>query len=211
MVKLKGPALSCGAHGSLADVLVFAENKGRNYAKKLTKPANPKSGGQVGVRAMMRFLATSFGDLSAADILTWADLATQLNASAYNAWTSYNLERWSRYLWPTKAFPANEDRGSGELQAASATALNRSIKTHVEMAEGNYNWGYHLCRSTSPGFDPAITTTIRIALWDMAVHSDIDWTDGPLEPGTYYYRVSSFSDDGFDENLFTDEFNATLT
>lgn len=210
MVKLKAPSISLGAAGGIGGALVFSNWKGRAYAKKLSTPQNPKSGGQVGMRSMTRFLSTGFGELSTANIATWLDLAAELNVSTYNAWVSYNLQRWGRYLFPTKAFPASEAQPSGELSGADATPRNRTILVHLEMGEWNSQWGYHLHRWTSTGFTPSRDNTIRVGFWDDSMNDDLYYSDGPLHPDTYYYRVSTFSYDGFDENLFTDEFNATL-
>lgn len=211
MATTKGPLISLEGSGSILRTMVFSTWKGRAYTKFSTKPTNPKSASQLANRAMLRFLATSFGSLSAANIATWTDLANQANLSTYNAWLSYNMERWSRYLFPTKAEPAAEARASGEINSADATARNRTILVHLNMGEFNFNWAYHLHRSTTPGFTPSLANTIRIGLWESSGDNDLYWSDGPLPLDTYYYRVSTFSDDGDDEGLFTTEFNATLS
>lgn len=211
MVRLKGPSIALDAAGSIGGALVFSNWKGRSYAKKLSKPANPKSGGQVGGRAMLRFLSTNFSSLSEANIATWSDLARANNVSEYNAWMSYNLQRWGRFLKPTLAFPATQASEPMEIQDATATPLNRSMSIWMEFSEEYFNWGYTLFRSTSTGFDPAITNCIRVGLWDMTMPTTLTWIDGPLDPGTYYYRVDTFSISGRVDSVFTDEWSGTIT
>lgn len=211
MVKLKGPIASLAAAGSIGKAVTVASWKGRSYMKKLTKPVNPKSGSQVGTRSMMRFLASGFGGLSAANILTWGDLAAELNVSNYNAWVSYNLERWARLLAPTKAFPATASGDPGEIDSATATALNRSIVLEYEGAEAFDDWGIIIFRSTSTGFTPGPDNVVRVNFWDQNEESDFTWTNGPLTPATYYYRAWTFSEDGNLDKLFTDEDSATIT
>lgn len=211
MAITKGPALSLAARGSIARTMIFSTWKGRPTVKFSAKVTNPKTAGQVGRRAMMRFLATGFGALSPADVATWAPLALQAQTSAYNAWLSYNMDRWNRFLWPTQAYPATDVDGSGEISSVGTIPRNRTIQIRLDISEMNHNWGYHLHRSKSTGFDPSPDNTIRIGFWDWHQNDTIYWVDGPLDPGTYYYRANTFSESGYAEDLFVPEFSGTLT
>ena len=81
MVKLQAPCLSLEASGSLAGALVFSKWKGRPYCRSLVTPANPRSGGQVGMRAMFKFLSQKWDAIAAGPKATWEDRADQLIAS----------------------------------------------------------------------------------------------------------------------------------
>ncbi|KKM94758.1 hypothetical protein LCGC14_1195160 [marine sediment metagenome] len=210
MATTKGPLISLEARGTMGHILTYSGWKGRSTTKFSASVSNPKTAPQVSRRAMLRFLAQNFGTLSAAHIATWATLAEQQAYSAYNAYTKYNMDRWNRYLFPTKAFPANELFGPAELDALSATARNRTILITIGVAEYNANWAWHLSRSTSTAFTPSLANTIRITHSIEAGPQNLTYVDGPLDPGTYYYRISTFSIDGSDEGLFTGEANATI-
>lgn len=54
MAKVSGPLFSVDASGAYAGALVFAKWKGRNYARQLVIPSNPKTLGQETARNNMR-------------------------------------------------------------------------------------------------------------------------------------------------------------
>lgn len=211
MATTKGPAFGFEAAGSIQRTMVFSNWKGRSTVKFSAQVTNPNTAPQVARRAMMRFLSTAFGTLSAANIATWASLSIQRNISAYNAWLGYNMDRWTRYLPPTKAFPAAESEDAQEIQNPSATALKRSIVLDLDSAEALQGWGIVIHRSTTPAFTPAIDNVIRTSYWDGNVASDFTWKDGPLTPDTYYYRFWTFSIDGKSDKSMTTQVNATIS
>ena len=56
MVKITGPMMSLDAQGTLGDAITFAKWKGRPYVRQRVIPSNPKTGAQLGRRAMFKFL-----------------------------------------------------------------------------------------------------------------------------------------------------------
>ncbi|KKL03779.1 hypothetical protein LCGC14_2622690, partial [marine sediment metagenome] len=94
MVKVNAPAMSLDASGSLAGALTFSKWKGRNYVRQLVRPSNPRSGGQVGVRAMFKFLSQIWAGLAPADKTSWEDRADDKVISPFNAFMGYNQFRW---------------------------------------------------------------------------------------------------------------------
>ncbi len=210
MVVLKGPSLSVQARGSIGNTLIFSNWKGRSTLKFSPKVSNPKTAPQVGRRAMLRFLATSFASLSAADIATWLPLALNGEISTYNAWVAFNMNRWGQFLYPTKAYPPSDTLGSGEITGFSLATRNRTFKIRIDQGEMNANWGYHLHRSTSSGFTPSLDNVIRIGFWDWHQNDTIYYVDGPLQPGTYYYEVNTFSESGYAEGLFVPPLTGTI-
>jgi hypothetical protein len=108
MARTTGPLLSLDASGSTAGAITFSKSKGRNYVRQLVIPNNPKSAKQVGVRAMMKYLAQLWPTIAADAKASWADLAAAKNLNPFNAFTAQNLARWQKNKAPTHAYPATE-------------------------------------------------------------------------------------------------------
>lgn len=207
MAVVQGPAFSLAASGKLGGALVFAIWKGRPYVRALVTPANPRSGGQTGFRASMKFLSQNWSGLSAAEKATWLTRANDMTVSNFNAFTSYNQKRWRNFLTPSKEDPAAE--ASTPATAATGAAVAGVRMSTVTLTDSGTppDWGYILYRSDSTGFTPAISNAIAIIPWDVA--GATVYVDTPLEPGTYYYRSAGFNDDGIDGALDV-EFNVTI-
>ncbi len=211
MVKLRGPALSQSARGSIGGTLVFSNWKGRSTLKFSSSVRNPKTAPQVGRRSMLRFLSTVYASLGASDVATWSAPAAAAATSAYNAFVSYNMERWSRYLSPTTAYPAAESVDAMGVATFTANALNRSVVLAWTRDELEDDWGYILYRSPDTGFTPSLDTVIRINRAGALDPDVFSWTDGPLSPDTYYYRINVFSTDGNLKTDFVTERSATIS
>jgi hypothetical protein len=194
MVKVNAPALSLDASGSLAGSMVFSKWKGRNYVRSLVRPANPQSGGQVGVRSMFRFLTQQWDALAAGDQATWEDRAEDASISPFNAFVAYNQFRWRNFLAPTQSYPEAETAFSGTLGGATAAAGVRSITVTQPVTAAGNGWGIAFFRADSTGFSTAFDNLKRIVEFDGT--NDIVFVDSPLDPGTYYYNLRSITDDG---------------
>jgi len=194
MVKVNAPALSLDASGSIAGTLVFSKWKGRNYVRELVKPANPRSGGQVGMRAAMKFLAQQWAGLLDAEKATWEDRAANLVASEFNAFVSYNLFRARNFLAPSKEDPAGAAGTIATLSGASATAGVRSITYEDTVTVVNDNWAVAIYRSTAPGFSTAYDNLIAIV--EASSAASFAYVDSPLAPGKYYYNSRCITEDG---------------
>lgn len=209
MAGVKGPLFSLDASGSVGDALVYAKWKGRNYVRRHAIPANPRSVGQVSVRAMLKFLTQYWVSLTAGEQADWETRAEATNISAFNAYVAYNMERWGRYAWPSKEDPAAEAGTAGTILAPTATAGSRSILLEVPISVAADNWGVVIHSSLSTGFDPS-RTTARQAIPAEAVDT-FSWLDFPLAVGVeVFYRFESFSDQG-DNTLLVGEQSATPT
>ncbi len=209
MVKLQGPCLSLEASGQLGGAIVFSKWKGRPYARALVKPANPKSGGQVGVRAMFKFLSQNWAALSSGLKASWETRADQTVISPFNAYMSLNQERWRNFLGPTQQDPALENLTNDVITNEAALAGERQITVSGDVAnvETN-NWGVVIFRSLSAIF----TTTWDKAIAIIFVESGISFlfVDSPLVPDTYYYNFRPFTAAG-DLGAEETEVNATVT
>lgn len=204
MVKLQGPAMSLDASGKLANTLVFSKWKGRPYARTLVRPANPKSGMQVGMRAMFKFLSQEWNGLDAADKAAWDVEAAALNVSAFNAYMREGILRWRRFTGPWQGSDTSADGTEATLAASSAVGGPRNIVIHYEVTTVADGWGIMLFRSPTATFDTAVGNCIACLQAD-AVQA-YTYIDSPLAAGAYWYDVRTFTDDGLmgaEEGEFT--------
>lgn len=208
MVKVYAPMLSLDASGTLGEAIVFSKWKGRNYVRQRVIPANPQSGLQVSMRAMMKFLAQNWAALSSAQKADWESRADDMIVSPFNAFVSYNQKRWRNYTLPSIADPAT---AAGTLAATSghaATGGERSITLDWTVDTLNDGWGMVLLRGTAGGFAKVISAVKAVVLSNVAQAES--YVDSPLDPGTYYYGFRNFTDDGVFSGAIA-EVNATAT
>jgi len=194
MVKLNAPCLSLAASGKLGDALVFASWKGRPYARQLVYPANPRSGGQVGVRAMMKFLSQNWAGLTAGEQADWEDRAEDMIISPFNAFISYNLTRWRNYLGPSQLDPATEAGVDAGLANITSTAGVRQITLSADSNGAGDPWGIIWYRSPTAIFTPSFSNCIAVIPAEAA--DTFTFVDTPLDPGEYFYNQDVFSATG---------------
>ncbi len=208
MVKVAGPCLSLDASGQLGGAMVFSKWKGRNYVRTLVKPANPRSGGQVGIRAMFKFLAQIWDGLSDANKATWEARADQLVASPFNGFMSYNQKRWRDFDTPSKEDPADETGTLPTGPTGVATPDVRSMTIVLTDGANAPDWGYAIFRSPTAIFNLAFSNCIAVVPWSGAATTE--YVDSPLDPGTYYYNAVGFMATGL-EGADGTEFDGTVT
>ena len=85
MALTKAPLFGLDASGTLGGSIVFGKWKGRTYVRRHAVPSNPKSGLQVGMRSVFKFISQDYANLSAAIVARWkaiadVELITPLNA-----------------------------------------------------------------------------------------------------------------------------------
>ena len=194
MVKVNAPAMSLDASGALAGSLVFSKWKGRNYVRELVIPVNPKSGGQVGVRAMFKFLAQQWDGLSSGAKNSWEDRADDMIVSEFNAYMSYNQRRWRNFQMPSTQDPAQEESTAPSDPSGAATPGVRSMLIELWHGVQAPNWGYAIFRSLTSSF--TLTWDKCIAVVQVDAGGDAEYIDTPLDPGTYYYNAIGFMVDG---------------
>lgn len=187
MVKVTAPVLSLDASGSLGGALVFSKWKGRNYVRSRVIPANPKSGGQVGVRSMFKFLTQIWDGLTAGNKATWEDRAADLVVSEFNAFISYNQNRWRNFDFPSKEDPATEVGTAPGMATGVATPGVRSMTLVLTDGTPAPDWTYAIFRSLTAVFTLAWDNCIAVVAWDSG--GTTTYIDTPLEPDTYYYNM----------------------
>lgn len=208
MAKVTGPLLSMEASGSVAGTMTFAKWKGRPYVRQLVIPANPKSGSQTGVRAMMKFLSQAWAGLSSMVKATWDEQAAAGTFSPFNAYTKANMARWGTDAGPTQEYPAAEMSTPVNMADLTPTGGVRSVSVSVTTGTNADSWGVILCRSTVMGFTPSRVNAI--ALLPAGSAATVTYLDTPLDPGTYYYRAANFNNDGIVGTYVAEE-SATVT
>lgn len=194
MVKLFAPALSLGASGTIGNAITFSKWKGRSYLRERVIPANPKSGLQVGFRAMFKFLAQQWQNLTGAQQADYADLAASLAISPFNAYVKLNQQRWRNFLSPTQGWPAT---GVGIIHTytdvpAATGGVASVVIDWLPLAE-NQNWGVMIFKGTT-GFNTGIASLIAVV--QCTDTNAKQFTDSPLTAATYYYNTRSITDDG---------------
>lgn len=194
MVKLKGPAVSTDALGTIADVLTFQKGKRGTIAKKHAKPKQPNSAAQIGVQANVKWLAQQWSTLTAAEMATWFKRAQLMNVANYHAYLSANSKRYHNFLMPAKEDPATEVGGFGNMAHCYVQKFDGNIRYSAKSRSPPVNWGYILCRSQVSAFTPGPENTIALFLKTPATF-DRYWDFG-LPNGTYYYRCAGFDDTG---------------
>lgn len=207
MVKVKGPAMSLDASGSLAKSLVYSKWKGRNYVRQHVIPANPKSGGQVGVRSMFKFLAQVWDGLTAGNKATWEDRADDLVASTFNAFMAYNQRRWRDFNGPSKEDPATE---VGTLPTGPTGVATPDVRAMTVVLTDGVNapdFCYALFRSLTGVFSLAWSNCIAVVPWDSG--GTTEYIDSPLEPDQYFYNAIGYLGTGL-EGADGTEFDGTV-
>lgn len=208
MVKLAAPVLSLDASGKLGGAIVFSKWKGRNYARALVTPANPKSGPQVGMRAMLTFLSQIWDGLTDANKSTWLDAAGKDAISSFNAFVRFNLRRWRDFNTPTKEDPPAEVSTAPSAATGVATPDIRSITLAITHGTNPPDWGYAIFRDLTTSFNLAFSNCIAVVPCDGS--GDAEYIDSPLAADTYYYNYVGFMADGV-EGADGTECNGTVT
>ena len=208
MVKVKAPALSLEASGSLGGAIVFSKWKGRPYVRALVRPSNPKSGGQVGVRSMFKFLAQEWAGIGATPQATWENRADDGRYSTFNAYMGYNQFRWRDFSAPSQSDPAASAMTPATMGAITATAGVRSITISAIVTTPNDMWGLCVFRDLTTAFSTAFDNLIGVIPY--VASSPIILVDSPLEPDEYFYNFREFTKDGQISAEIGEE-NATVT
>jgi len=196
MVKVTAPAMSLDASGTLAGALVFSKWKGRNYVRERVIPANPKSGGQVGVRSMFKFLTQIWAGLSAANKATWESRADDMVVSPFNAFVSYNQNRWRNFQTPAKEDPATDTGTPPGASTGVATPGVRAMSLVITDHASAPDWGYAIFRALTTSFTLAWDNCIAVVPWDNG--GTTTYIDSPLEPDEYFYNYIGFMATGLE-------------
>ncbi len=187
MALTKGPLFSLEASGTIGSAIVFSRWKGRSYARRHAIPANPKSVGQISVRAAMKFLSQRWVDISTADQTTWEERADAANVSPFNAFCSYNLFSHRNFLGLTEAFPPALVSTAPGIPTLVLTGGVRSIQIEITSISPYADLAFRIHRADTSSFTPVWNNCIAFA--PNGGPPVVDFVDSPLAPGTYYYQI----------------------
>lgn len=193
MVKLAGPMFSLDAAGTIGNAVTFSKSKGRPYARVRVIPSNPKSGPQVGMRSMMRFLAQEWAALGAVAKASWDDRAKATNISAFNAFCAYNMARWRHFTTPSQDDPAAEIATAPAAPTTTITSGVRQLQLSIADGAQIPDWGWLIFRSLVTGFTPAYSNLVRVV---KKTASPTIYIDPELTAVPYYYRIKGIMIDG---------------
>jgi hypothetical protein len=207
MVKVNAPLFSLGASGTIAQAATFSSWKGRAYVRERVIPANPRTGPQVGLRAMIRFLAQQWAGLGPTNHARWKTLADQNAISPFNAYTSFNQKRWRSFKGPTVNPTQIEQTTAPAAPTTTATGGIRQVQLSINPGNPAPGWGYMIHRSTTTNFTPSWDNCVAVIPYDGPTTI---YVDSNLTPGTYYYRVRGFNEDG-KLGTFETQKSATVT
>jgi len=199
--------MSLDASGSLAGALVFSKWKGRNYVRQHVIPANPKKPGQVGIRAMFKFLSQVWVGLSAANHATWESRADDMVVSTFNAFMSLNVRRWRDFDGPTKEDPPTLVGTPPTGPTGVATPNVRSMTIVITDGVTPPDFAYAIFRSLTGTFSLNWDNCIAVVPWDVG--GTTEYVDSPLEPDTYYYNAIGYLATGV-EGADGTEFDGTI-
>lgn len=194
MVKVNGPMFSLDASGTLADAITFSRWKGRPYVRERVIPSNPRSGAQVGRRAMFTYLSQEWAAIIASAKATWQDLADELVASPFNAYVSENMKRWHNFLTPTTNYPAAEINAESDETLSAATWEENRIRLDSEITVINQAWGTVIYAQLAGAVTPTVGTAIILVAHDTIDTFETFWT--PPSVGTWHFDMTPFTGDG---------------
>lgn len=194
-MKVVGPLFSFDASGSLGGAIVASKWKGRNYMRRLVTPSNPRSAAQTAQRAMLQFLSRTWNDIGGTFQADWDALAAQGNFSPFNAFTRYNLNSWTQFLYLIMSL--NAAAGTpGTLSAVAATGGVGRIDGSVSFSvAGAGNFGVLIAVNTVND-DNFIKTDVKLLIPNTANATDLSYAVTNLSPGAYYVKALPFDHAG---------------
>lgn len=203
MAVVKGPLFSLDASGTVAGAVVFGKWKGRNYVRRHAVPSNPKSVGQLSVRAMMKFLTQYWASLTSPQQTDWEERAAVTNVSPFNAFVGYNMKRWGNNDRPSKLDPAGMVNTAAVISGGTATVQSRALLIGVTVDTHNDNWG--ICIFRGDAADMGVTRGELVQVIPAEATATFTWLDSPLTANVIqYYRAYGFADDGVVGNALDD-------
>lgn len=187
MVRLRGPGLAQTAAGGLGQTLIFSQSKGRAYCKRWAAPANPKTPGQLAVRACTQFISQQWQAFSPAEHASWEELARQTNIPPYNACLAYNLSRARNYKAPTAWYPADATGTDPTFTSPVLVAKGRQAKLAINVSAVNDGLTFVFYHCTNASYTRAWNRIIRYL--DIPTPTLLNWYFGPFTTGPHYFSI----------------------
>jgi len=193
MALTKAPLFGLDAGGTLAGAIVFSKWKGRTYVRRHAVPHNPKSGLQVGMRSMFKFVSQAYAALAATPKANWKAVADKTSTTPMNA----QMQRSQRNARVNLGAVYDPTTGATTAPTAPATltptAAPKSINvawTHPAATPGDYTAMLYM--STVTGFTPDVSNLVYVG-----AQATLLTTIRNLVTGTpYYFRLRETNKNG---------------
>lgn len=191
MAKAKMPLMSMDASGALGDAIVASKWKGRNYFRIHVRPAQPRTGAQVGVRASFAGLVALIKGETDTVKNAWADAGKAEAITWLNAFVMANQKNISDGLGIQRMPTVDPTEDPPQAPTLSVSVSGRRVQFtigRVMMDEHAYAYLLHI--DTTSGFTPSWANLKLLGKAPEAGGSVV--VEMSLKPGTYY-AVARFS------------------
>ncbi len=193
MALVKAPLFGLDASGALGDSIVFSKWRGRSYVRILTQPANPKSGLQVGMRSVFKYVTQAWAGLSAALKTEWEGEAAADNITGLNAQVRTDQGLARRNIGWVKGPAESAGTTPDAPTALTGVAQPKTIVwswTRPGVNQGDYTTAFYMFTTT--GFTADISNLVAVV--DVAT---VTVTIFGLITGTAYFaRCREMNTDG---------------
>lgn len=129
----------------------------------------------------------------------WQDHPMAATLDMYRAYMAENLRTWSRSQPPSAAWPATRSQTLPFIVFGSANPQGRRAELTVVCITVERSWAIALLRDTAPITEINLKRCVKII--PIITADTYEFWDGPLSPGTYYYRYIEFTFDGNQDPL----------
>lgn len=194
MATIRGPLMSLEASGTIGQALTYGKWKGRAVVRERVTPNNPQSPGQVGRRAMWKFLTQNWDAIPAGTKATWQEIADALTASPFNGYLAVNAEGWHNFLAPSQAFPAGRALTPSDRALSTAAWEENRIKLTHACSSVDDGWGHIIFANLAGAVTCGTGSAIIAELADTTDNLSTFWT--PPSLGRWYFDTYTFSTDG---------------
>lgn len=86
MAKSSGGLFSLDRKGTIGDAITFTSYKGKPYVRAQSKRKQPRSGMQVGMRALTKWISQDFKTLDPNEVEVWREQGRSDDITPLNAW-----------------------------------------------------------------------------------------------------------------------------
>lgn len=196
MATVHGPLFSLDASGTVAKTAVYSKWKGRSYVRSHAVPANPQSDLQRSRRSLIQFLSRAWREMSDLQQSQWKELASRHNYSPFNAFTSYNANRYTQGLTPQITPTANNNLPATLEEESAAGGVGRVTYYYRCQAE-NKNDGWGIFVAVAPSLSLGWTQDQVKAGAVIVANNTLQRIDVlNMAPGTYQVAAYQFAEGG---------------
>lgn len=193
MARVSGPLFSLDASGSVGKTVVFSKWRGRSYVRQHVIPTNPRSGLQVGIRAVFAYMSQNYSALSDPQKADWVAEGVRDNITGLDAMQRYNIAQARRNLgWIQEPSPTPATTPDAPT-SPTATAQPKTLVlgwTRPVANMGNYTAAVYA--SKTMGFTPDISNLVGL----VGVATTSFTLTGLTTGDTWYFKVRETNVDG---------------